>query len=280
MTRDLFPDGFRYGGAVLYGGLTASRLGFQVELLTSSAETEIQEFFPEISICNMPSSQTTLFRNEQKIHCSGLGDRVQTVSGQALPIPADLLKEAAAGADIVHIAPVLHEIEPADLAGLTAHFLVANPQGWFRQVDANGIVRAVSPSDIETWPHFHAVVLSENDIARDWGLAEELAAITDLLVVTRGAAGAKAYYQGVIWDLEAHAASRVVDTTGAGDIFAAALFSALYYGNHPLKALEFASCLAAQGLARFGLDSVPGEDEIRRCLSRTGCDIPPLFRVL
>lgn len=71
------------------------------------------------------------------------------------------------------------------------------------------------------------------------------------VVVTRGAAGAVAYGQTVQIEAFAPRVEKVVDTTGAGDIFAAGLLDALVAGAEMEAALRHA---CAWGAAAVGLD--------------------------
>jgi sugar/nucleoside kinase (ribokinase family) len=54
-----------------------------------------------------------------------------------------------------------------------------------------------------------------------------------------------------------------VDSIGAGDIFATALFYRLYSTRDPWEAARFATQLAAISVTRGGLEGIPNADEIR-----------------
>jgi sugar/nucleoside kinase (ribokinase family) len=72
------------------------------------------------------------------------------------------------------------------------------------------------------------------------------------LVITRGAHGAIAAEQGYMVEVPAAPVSQVVDTTGAGDLFAAGFLAARCRGK-PLKAcLETGSIAAAEVISHFG----------------------------
>jgi len=81
---------------------------------------------------------------------------------------------------------------------------------------------------------------------------EALAAHVSTLVITRGADGAVAYEQGTVTEVPAAAAERIVDTTGAGDLFAAGFL----FGRcreQPMKAcLEFGAIAAAEIISHYG----------------------------
>jgi sugar/nucleoside kinase (ribokinase family) len=57
-----------------------------------------------------------------------------------------------------------------------------------------------------------------------------------------------------------------VDTVGAGDIFAAALFTRMVATRDPWGAARFATNLAAYSVTRTGVLSIPTESEIKSSL--------------
>ena len=72
------------------------------------------------------------------------------------------------------------------------------------------------------------------------------------LVITRGASGAVAVENGERAEIAAPRVERVVDTTGAGDLFAAGFLAARCRGR-PLKAcLETGALAAAEVISHFG----------------------------
>lgn len=72
------------------------------------------------------------------------------------------------------------------------------------------------------------------------------------LVVTRGAAGALVDEQGVRTDVAAAAVDKVVDTTGAGDMFAAGFLAARARGMDSRRCLETGALAAAEVIQHFG----------------------------
>ena len=261
LTRDLYNGAFYYGGAVLYAGLLARRLGFEVRVITSSAEKGLDYLFPEISFYHFGARETTTFRN-----VSTPEGRRQWVYARARPLSLKDVPPSWRRAEIVHLAPVLDEIAPEEARFLETSFLVANPQGWFRAVTEDGRVVPKTP-DFSSWPRFKALVLSAEDVV---GLTDltPLKEKAEYLVLTQGARGATLYFQGEEFFHPAYPVPRVKDTTGAGDIFAAAFFAMLYAAQKPLVALKFALCLAAFSVTRTTLAAVPTLEEITSCLER------------
>jgi sugar/nucleoside kinase (ribokinase family) len=79
-----------------------------------------------------------------------------------------------------------------------------------------------------------------------------LAAKVPTLVITRGSAGAMALQRGERVDVDARRVDKVVDTTGAGDLFAAGFLVARARGASLGKCLETGSIAAAEVISHFG----------------------------
>ncbi len=262
VTRDLVPGaGFRYGGAVLYAGLTARRLGFETCVVTASAEKDLEVLFPELRFFQLPAPKTTTFEN---IYTPS--GRKQLVHSLAPPIDISALPSSWLEADIVHLAPVLGEISPEGAQHFKTNFLVANPQGWFRRVLPGGEVAFREP-DLSSCPKFKALVVSEEDLQGQRRLIEKLREKTEILVLTLGEKGAE-FWRGEEYLFCPVEPKPERDATGAGDILAAAFFAALFTRENPKRALEFAACLAGFSVMREGLAGVPTFKEISLCEQR------------
>jgi len=79
-----------------------------------------------------------------------------------------------------------------------------------------------------------------------------LAPAVPTLIVTRGAAGAVAVEGGKRVEIPAAPVDRVVDTTGAGDLFAAGFIAARCRGHGLERCLEAGSLAAAEVISHFG----------------------------
>ena len=87
------------------------------------------------------------------------------------------------------------------------------------------------------------------------GLGEALdllAAKVPTLVITRGANGALGLEDGVGIEIPAAAVGQVVDTTGAGDLFAAGFLTARCKGHDLRKCLQTGAIAAAEIISHFG----------------------------
>jgi sugar/nucleoside kinase (ribokinase family) len=80
----------------------------------------------------------------------------------------------------------------------------------------------------------------------------ELAHSCDLVVVTRGSKGSLVASKGRVVEVPAHDVDVVVDTTGAGDLFAAGFLYGLTQGYEPPDCAELGSLAAAEVIGHLG----------------------------
>ena len=72
-------------------------------------------------------------------------------------------------------------------------------------------------------------------------------------VITRGKHGAVGFHAGRSWEIDAHPPSgKIVDTTGAGDVFAGAFLAGLILSYSPIVAAEGAAKLASMIVTQVG----------------------------
>ena len=257
LTEDLVPGGKRLGGTVAYSALTARALGLRVGIVTSASESTPLAALDGIPVVRTPSPQTTTFENIYTPQ-----GRIQKLHHQAAPLSLDAVPAAWRTAPIVHLGPVVHEIDPAMASGFSASVLGVTPQGWMRQWDEAGHVSAQKWASADVvGPLAGAVAISREDVLGDEETIESLAHQTRILAVTEGPAGSVLYWNGDRRRFRAPQTNEV-DGTGAGDIYAAALFFRLYTTRDPWEAARFATRLASYSVGRVGLDGIPTRAEI------------------
>ena len=94
-----------------------------------------------------------------------------------------------------------------------------------------------------------AAMEEENDVER---AIELLAREVPLLVVTRSEAGATAIAGDERADVAAEAIERLVDTTGAGDLFAAGFLAGQARGKSLKDSLRLGAIAAAEVIQHYG----------------------------
>jgi sugar/nucleoside kinase (ribokinase family) len=233
-----------------------------VGIVTASGPETSLEPLRDIPVISIESPQSTTFENIYTEH-----GRIQYVRAFATRIDFNWVPEIWRSTPIIHLAPIADEVDSVLPEGFSPRIVGLTPQGWMREWDSEGRVFARPWASVEAaLPRAGAVVISREDVNRDDELIENWANQTRMLAVTEAASGSVLYWHG---DRRRFRASPVaeVDATGAGDVYAATLFSRLLRTNDPWESARFASLLASYTVTRVGLDGVPTAEEIRACMT-------------
>ncbi|HSG54662.1 MAG TPA: adenosine kinase [Paracoccaceae bacterium] len=186
---------------------------------------------------------------------------MNTFLGASQYLPASALdEEAVGGASILYLegylwdpeeprAAMRRAIESARAAGrkvaftLSDAFVISRYGDDFRQLIADGLIDILFANEGEL-----AALTGEDDF--DAGLAS--LANVPVLVVTRSEKGAVAIAHGQRAEVAAEPVDQVIDTTGAGDLFAAG-FLAGYVKGKPLDvSLRMGAIAAAEIISHYG----------------------------
>lgn len=258
LTRDLTPEGPRLGGTAAFSGLTAHALGLRVGVVTAcDPELPLYEL-EDLLLAIRYTETTTTFENLQTP-----AGRVQHVFHPATTLDLSMVPEVWRNTPIVHLGPVLQEVDPKLARAFPNSFIVVTPQGWMRAAASDGrVVFTEWPEARYVLETANAAVLSIEDVKGNEDLIEEMVSSIRVLAVTEGANGARIYWNGDVRYFRAPI-TREVDPTGAGDIFAAAFFVRLYQTRDPWEAARFATQLAAISVTRPGLQAIPTPEEIK-----------------
>jgi sugar/nucleoside kinase (ribokinase family) len=259
---DVQPDGsFLPGGTVLYGALTAARMGMRVGILTAGDPAAIAAalapFDGSFAIHILRATATTTFEN-----IPTPAGRKQILHAWAGPIPPDALPAAWRRATILHLGPIADEL-PADAwaealgADREQRWTIATPQGWLRRWDT-------LPSPVRHVPltlpdrlldRLSAMIISveERDAAE---LAVRRVARHGLGAITDGPLGVD-ILQGDITTRVPTFPVAVRDETGAGDVFAAAWAVELARGARPDVAARVGCAAASLSITAPGPHDIP-----------------------
>lgn len=257
LTQDLTPAGARLGGSVAYAARTAKALGLRAGILTAWGNELDLDDLDGIPVVNVGAEASTSFEN-----LYGPEGRRQRINHIAPSLDYYQIPEPWRSTPIVHLAPVAGEISERMLSYLEARLVCATPQGWLRSWDAEGWVSASDWVVAEqALPQVDAAVISMEDVQADEAHILQLVLASPVLAVTDAAQGARVFAAGEEHQIHA-LATEEVDATGAGDIFAAAFFTRLHFGDTPLAAGTFATRVASLSVQRSGLASTPTPDEL------------------
>ena len=261
IVQDITPNGMRIGGSAAYAALTAKALGLRPGSVTSWSMETTSPLLAEIPIVNFPSEVSTTFENIMTPE-----GRLQYLYKVAPSLGYNLIPDSWRNTPIIHLGPVAQEVDPTLVRHFPSSFIGVSPQGWLRTWDEQGRVTC------SEWPEASfvlqgadAAVLSLEDVDNQESRIEEMAAFCHVLAVTEGKEGSRVYWNG---DARRFSALRVteIDSTGAGDIYAAAFFIRLHQTHNPWEAARFATALASYSITRYGLEGIPTQEEINECM--------------
>lgn len=257
ITNDITSSGTHLGGTAAYAGRTALAMGLQVGIVTAWGEELASDLLQGISIVNQACEKSTTFINSYSSE-----GRVQHLQYIAPDIDFYHVPQLWRQAPLVHLAPVVHEVNPNIARYFTSSRMLLTPQGWLREWDEKGRVGSAE------WPEARyvanqvdSVVISEEDLYYDATRIEDLANATQILAVTRGDQGADLYLEGRCHHIPAPPVEQV-DPTGAGDIFAATFFIRYNDTQDPLDAVNYANHVAADSVTRCGLAGAPSMEDL------------------
>ncbi|MFQ5897801.1 MAG: PfkB family carbohydrate kinase [Candidatus Methylomirabilia bacterium] len=264
VTLDETATGVRPGGAALYTALTAYRLGCSVGLLTSFGPDFPAEVFPsDLQIVSLPAARTTTFRHQETPKGRSL-----TLLGRATDLMVDDLPTPWKAASLALLSPVAGEVDPYLAAEFAEGAVSAAVQGWLRQRGPGGVITPAQWDDARhVLPHLQALFLSAEEIEALQGDPPTWFQEIPVGIVTLGQAGALLFVNGERYAIPADPAKET-DSTGAGDVFAAAFLIRYQREGDPWEAAAFAACAAANSVEMEGIAGIPDRATLEDRLSR------------
>lgn len=229
------PRGWRLGGGVSYGALTTARLGLRTAALVGvdgeAAEAWELDLLREagVDVRLAPLARGPVFVNIERPE-----GRLQLAHERSDPVPPEALPEAWRSASGWILAPVASELPDAWAAVPPAVATVAvGWQGLLRELVPGQPVRHLLPGPHPILSRADLVGLSRDDVEGAVVLVELYDALRPgaALAITQGDRGglvASGVSGGelTLRHYPAIPSQRIVDPTGAGDVFLAALAAA------------------------------------------------------
>ncbi|MCY4455110.1 MAG: PfkB family carbohydrate kinase [Chloroflexi bacterium] len=258
VTEDRFGSATRPGGSAPYAARALEALGIRARILTSAPPGTAIDAFATHEHTYVSGATTLSFAHDVE----GAERRLRVLSTPDRALAAGDLPSSWRDADALILAPLLpDDIDIESFAARSASRIALVAQGLQRQVARDGVVTLLdepaaalrAACDERT-----SVFLSLEEVA-PWpgGAVEDLARLCARVVVTRGAGGADVYRAGhEVLHVEA-APATPVDTTGAGDAFAAAFTAALTCGATDERAGVLAARVAAATVEHVGPVRLP-----------------------
>jgi sugar/nucleoside kinase (ribokinase family) len=284
------PRGWRLGGAVTYAALAIARLGLRVGALVG-ADTEaaaareldlLREAGADVVIAPLESGP--VFDNIEET-----AGRRQVAHAHATPLPIAALPPSWRAAPAWLLGPVAGELAddwariPSDEA-----LVAIGWQGLLRDVQAGQHVRRVAPGPSPMLERADLVAVSGTDFGPETRIDEVLGWLRPgaTLLVTSGAHGGLAGEVGRsnlerLYRYPALRPDRIVDPTGAGDVFLASVLAARakpqLVGGRIAQHYDLllAAAVASLLVEGPGLAGVPTREQVRRRMSEASMRLQP-----
>lgn len=220
------------GGSAAYVSFIARRLN-----ATVSVVSKVGGDFPDAymwwleqegvdlsGVVKVKSARTTRFEPK---YSNDLSNRILRLKSRAPPITVDDLPKSLK-AKVIHVAPIAGEItcEVAEKLRNCAEWLSLDPQGLVRKFDERGNVAQGLLTDKRILELVDIYKSSSNEIKAATGLSRLNSAIkavhdygVETVIVTSGMKGAVLSIEETIYNIPAYKSEKIVDPTGAGDVF-------------------------------------------------------------
>jgi hypothetical protein len=268
VTWDLIGGARVPGGAVSYAARTCAAFGIRAHVLTNCDASADLSALEGHEVHVVPASATLTYEHDfssgpRRLRLIAHPERMLTVG--------DLPRDWPAFRTVI-VAPLIEgDLDAEGFARAGADEVAVLAQGLQRRASAGEFVRELerpAPALLEA-ARGATVFLSSEEVAR-WPQAglEALEGVARRVVVTDGSRGAEVRSHGRATRVEPGPAAAVVDTTGAGDVFASAFILALRAGE--AAAGRLAAAYAAANVERPGAAPLPPLAEVEARLGASG----------
>jgi sugar/nucleoside kinase (ribokinase family) len=265
------------GGAVAYVSLITRKLGGSSAVVSKVGSDFPQSYVKTLSdvgvelsaIVKIPSEQTTSF--ELKYN-EDLSARSLKLKAQGSPLSVDDLPNNLQS-KIVHIAPIAAEISFEVVKRLRefTSCLSIDPQGMTRRFDRDGNVSCCVQMDKRILPLVNVykssldeieVLTGKTDVHKSLKLVHDLG--PKIVIATMGAQGSLLSVEGEVCQVPAYKPTRVVDPTGAGDVFIGAFLTEFTSKKDPFWCACVGSAAASLVVEDVGTRFFGEKEEIYR----------------
>ncbi|MGH2669871.1 MAG: PfkB family carbohydrate kinase, partial [bacterium] len=231
-------------------------------LTSAGPDLPLADLLPGIEVHLVESAKTTRIRN-----IYGEDRRRQFVPQRAAELTAEHRPNGWSQTPVVLLGPVMGEVQESLARCFSGSLIGAGAQGWLRKVAANKSVRQLAPAEWDARPilrHSRVLFISDEDVPRGEvpPALQFWSGMVQTIAFTRGYGGADVGPRGEWRHIDAFPVTRVVDPTGAGDVFAAAFLIRLRESGDVWRATRFAACAASFTVEGYGTAAIPDRERI------------------
>ncbi len=265
------------GGAAAYASLAAAQLGANVSVITKFGDDFPEDYLSRVKqagidilgVAREKNAGTTFYELRYN---KDLSNRKLQLKKRAPPITINDLPESLE-AYTIHIAPIAGEITYEVVKRLKpcAPQLSLDIQGLVREFNGTGEVSLGSLADREIFDLVDICKLSSEEAPAASGLSDLNSAIDMIhdygvktVIVTLGAEGAFLSVEGSRCKIPVFKSNRVVDPTGAGDVFVGSFLAERLRGKDLLWCACVGSAAASIVVESVGPESLGGKTEVHR----------------
>lgn len=238
------------GGSSFFCGKILSGLGAKVEIASPRGEDFPDEMLKGMTLhpAKPVTKNTLTFKNiinnksrrQIVLHAADAG----TFKARDIP---------DSNCDTVLVTPLIDNMDKAFHLCVKDKFpralRVLLPQGLFRKIGDNGQVTRKNWNDAKNISALYKIIVfSREDVQDADAFAQNLSKGETIAVVTKDKDGCTVFVNGKKTDFPAFKAKSIIDSTGAGDIFAAALAYDYFRYSDPYSSCKYANKIASQSL--------------------------------
>ncbi|MFX1520305.1 MAG: carbohydrate kinase family protein [Promethearchaeota archaeon] len=273
----------RLGGPPLYGSMAARRLGGRVGIISKVGEDFRDEHFlflsrngvdvSGIKRCKGPTTRFML-----KYHGE---ERTEFLKGKCEQIEVQDIPKQFLQSQALVISPIIDEIPLETLKYIAKEgkgHVYLDPSGYIRSIALNGSGKVIL-TEWEAMPEYlqyvnvlKASITEIQTLTKCKNIKSAAKKIEDLgveiIIITEGSKGSYVQYEGNLVHIPSIKSGKVVDVTGAGDVYISAF--ALEYAKKKdvIKSGAFATAAVSSKIEGYGVSSLKTRDEIEE-LSKT-----------
>jgi sugar/nucleoside kinase (ribokinase family) len=263
------------GGSSAYVSIVARRLGAKASIISKVGGDFPEAYVKQLTheginlseVVTVKDSRTTSFELR---YSNDLSSRTLRLRNKAPPIMVEDLPKSL-HTKIIHVSPIAREVSYEVIEALRkqADLLSLDPQGLVRNFDEEGKVNQVPMADKRVLELIDVYKSSIDEVKAITNTSTPELAIkrihnygVKVVIVTLGTAGAILSHESGVQKIPPYKSSKVIDPTGAGDVFIGAFLAEHVKEKEVLWCACVGSAAASLAVESVGTKFSINKDEI------------------